>query len=380
MGTSVFSFLMSLIWCSVFLLLSVAWHKTMMLKHGTGFALIAISVGIVRLVLPLDLPLSIVVRSSSIMPAIQRFFNVTVFTVLGFQADRFNILISVWILGSIVYLICIAADVLKCKEFLKHTQKQQNAQADKIMSEIVSASKPAKKYQIWMSDEIKTPMLAGYFSPTILLPPLKLPDMELRYIILHEWNHYLHKHLWVKLLFSVFCAILWWNPLVYMAKADLDYILEVNCDQNVVRSFSENRRSEYVKAMVNTMKQLTDSAIHRPKATVGFIGMVSNKIVRRCELILSPPKLLGKWAKSALCFIITGLMVLSYSFILQPFIPPQIDDNSISVNTQNSFLYQTGKETYTVIIDGQYQDTINSSELNVEPYASLTIINKGEQK
>ena len=73
-------------------------------------------------------------------------------------------------------------------------------------------------------------------------------------------------------------------------------------------------------------------------------------------------------------------MVLSYSFILQPFIPPQIDDNSISVNTQNSFLYQTGKETYTVIIDGQYQDTINSSELNVEPYASLTIINKGEQK
>lgn len=73
MGTSVFSFLMSLIWCSVFLLLSVAWHKIMVLKHGTGFALIAISAGIIRLILPLDLPLSVIIRSESIMPTAQRF-------------------------------------------------------------------------------------------------------------------------------------------------------------------------------------------------------------------------------------------------------------------------------------------------------------------
>lgn len=383
MGTSVFSFLMSLIWCSVFLLLSVAWHKIMVLKHGTGFALIAISAGIIRLILPLDLPLSVIIRSESIMPTAQRFFDVTAFTAFGLQVDRFHVLIGSWMLGSTIYLICIVSDVLKSKRFLKHMQKHQNAQADRIMSEIVSVSKPGKKYQIWVSDEIKTPMLAGYITPVILLPQLHLPDEELRYVLLHEWSHYLHKHLWVKLLFNVFCAILWWNPLVYMAKADLDYILEVNCDRYVVQSFGENGRGEYVKAMVDTMKQLTDSAIHSPKATVGFVGMVSNKAVQRCELILSPPKLLGKWVKSALSLVIVAVIVLSYSFIFQTaYAPPAETQNQdvyfVGIDSQNSFLTRQKNDTYDVYFNGQYLETIDQKEASQPPYSNLPITNEEE--
>lgn len=383
MGASVFSFLMSLIWCSVFLLLSVVWHKTMMLKHGTGFALIVISVGIFRLLLPLDLPVSIIIRSSSIMPDIQRFFDSTAFTIFGIQIDRFHILIGVCVTGSCIYLVCLAADLVKSKRFLKHIQAQQDVQADKIMREIVATTKPDKKYHVLVSDKIKTPMLAGYFTPIILLPPLHLPDEELRYVLLHEWYHYLRKHLWVKLLFSVFCAVLWWNPLVYMAKYDLDYILEVNCDHHVVRSFGESRRSEYVKAMVNTIKQLTDSAIYRSEATVGFIGMVSNKIVQRCELILAPPKQLGKWAKSALFIAIAGLTVLSYSFIFQTAYDPPTNDSggniySLEIDPQNSFLTKNKDGTYNVYLNGHLFEIIPPEEVIQLPYSNLPIINKEE--
>lgn len=382
MGTSVFSFLMSLIWCSIFILLSVIWHKTMMLKHGTGFALIAISVGIARLVLPLDLPLSLVIRSSLIMPAIQQFFDVPVFSVSGFQIDRFHVLLGIWGIGSVIYLVYIAAELFRNKNFLDQIPKQQNIQANKIMDEIVATSRPRKKYQVWVSDEIKTPMLAGYFTPVILLPPLHLTDEKLRYVLLHEWSHHLHKHLWVKLLFNTFCAILWWNPLVYMAKSDLDYILEVNCDRNVVQTFGENRRSEYVEAMVDTMKQLTDSAIHRPKATVSFIGMVSNKVVQRCELILSPPKLLGRWAKSGLSLVITTVIVLSYSFIFQTAYAPPTDIydqgvHSVEINPQDSFLTKNDDGTYNVYLYGCFLERIDQKEVLQPPYSNLSVNKEG---
>lgn len=383
MGTSVFSFLMSLIWCSVFLLLSVAWHKTMMLKHGTGFALIAISVGIARLVLPLDLPLSLVIRSSSIMPAIQRFFDIPVFSVFRFQIGRFHVLIGVWAIGSLIYLIFIAGDLLKCKRFLGRIQKRSETQADRIMDEIVATSKPGQKYQVWVSDDINTPMLTGYFVPVILLPPLHLPDNELKFVLLHEWNHYLHRHMWVKLLFNLFCAILWWNPLVYIAKSDLDYVLEVNCDRSVVQSFGKSQRAEYVESMVNIMKQLTDSTVRRSQATVGFVGMVSNKIVQRCELILTPPKPLGRQAKSILFFAITVIVVLSYSFIFQTaYAPPTEIQNQdvylVGIDSQNSFLTRHKNGTYDVYFNGQYLETIDQKEASQPPYSNLPITNEEE--
>lgn len=145
----------------------------------------------------------------------------------GYSISRFDVLIFIWALGSAIYISGIIIEILKLKQGIKQISVEDNPQVQRILDSIVSDSKPKQKYHVIISKDIKSPMLVGYFKPTILMPSLSLSDDDMRYVLLHEWNHFMHKHLWTKLLLNALCAFLWWNPLVYLIKEDLDYILEI---------------------------------------------------------------------------------------------------------------------------------------------------------
>ena len=381
MGASVFSFLMSLIWCSAFILVGIAWRKVMTLKHGTGFTLIVIAIGILRLFLPLDLPASVVIQSSSVMPGIQRFFDVQAFKVCSIPITRFNVLVAVWAAGTAIYLIFLTLSLVWQHYKISNMHSEECTQAQKILAQIILASRPKQSYSLIVSKEAATPMLAGYFHPVVLLPHLELSNEEMEYVLLHEWNHFIHGHLWIKLIFNIFCAILWWNPLVYLAKGDLDYILEVNCDRYVVRNFDDAQRTHYVQATTNVLKQLVNTAAQKSVASVGFVSTVPGMIIQRCELILFPPKNLGRIARSSLILFIIFLTILSYSFIFQTaYTPSQEDllsspcssfDSSISPN--NSYLALNNDGSFTLYVNGAPLDILKKSEISTLPYSELPI-------
>lgn len=385
MGASIFSFLMSLFWCSIFILVGIMWRKVMTLKHGTGFTLIVIAIGILRLFLPLDLPVSVIIRSTSVMPEIQRFFDNPAFSVCEIPITPFNVIIIVWVTGSAIYLILLALSLV-CQSYrIKAMHSEECSQARKILDQIVLTSRPKQSYSLVVSKQVATPMMAGYFHPTVLLPPLELSDEEMEYVLLHEWNHFVHGHLWIKLLFNIFCAILWWNPLVYLAKGDLDYILEVNCDRYVVRNFDDAQRTHYVEATTNILKQLVHAATQNSMASVGFVSTVPGMIIQRCELILFPPKKLGRIARSSLLIFIIFLTILSYAFIFQTAYTPSqeelqnitcgsLDSNiSLNISPKNSYLVLNSDETYTLYVNGDPFDILEKSEISALPFSELPI-------
>lgn len=382
MGTSVFTLLMSLIWCSVFILLSVLWRKTMSLKHGVSFALAAISIGIFRMIFPVEFPLTVVIQSDSIMPFFQHFFGKEVILGTNFSISRFDMLKDVWITGSVVYLACIVGAIVRQWRWTSKIRiVSDDTQVQKIMNAIVLSSRPKQRYQIIVCDEVSAPMMMGYFTPTILLPVLTLSDDKLRYVLLHEWNHFIHKHLWIKLLFNVFCALLWWNPLVYFAKADLDYILEVNCDQDVVCGLNDAERAKYVESTSDVMKQLVLRNGRQSMAAVGFVAAKQEKIVKRCKLILFPPKAISPLTKGVIILMLSGILALSYTFVFQPITQPPQDDSDtpvVSINSGNSYLKPNPDGTYTLFYGKQGVDTIDESKLNTFPYSSLPIIEEGK--
>ena len=377
MGASVFSFLMSLFWCSIFLVIAVIWNKTMMLKHGTGYALFAIAIGIGRLILPLDLPISVIIRSTSVMPAAQRYLEVPAFDIENTTVTRFNILLVVWMIGSIIYLLCIAASLLRQRHWISKMKLKPAPNAEEILKKIVSESKPGKEFYIFEADEIESPILTGYFTPIILFPTITLSAQDTKYVLLHEWNHFLHKHLWIKLLFNIFCALLWWNPLVYMAKSNLDYILEVNCDSYVIRGLNQDQRTEYVSALAEVIRQLKNLTVQKPKGTIGFVGIVSSKIVQRCKLILFPPKQFKRVSKYFVASVLIGLSIFSYAFIFQSLIPPPVEESAkkitVDIDPENSYLVANDNGTFTLYLYNTASDIISKGNVKKTPYASLKI-------
>ena len=235
MDASIYSFLIALAWCNVFVLFGIMLlHKTdFVLKYGVNFILLIMSVGILRLFIPFESRFSIVIASNTIMPSLQRFLRAELFQINNIRIDRVEILIWIWVLGSFLYLLSIALRITKLKRAVRRIPPEDNRQAVRVMNTIICSTKTRRQCHIIVSEDVTTPMLVGYFKPTILLPRLSLSDEELRYVLLHEWGHFKHKHLWTKLLFNILCALLWWNPLAYMMKANMDNILEISYDRLV---------------------------------------------------------------------------------------------------------------------------------------------------
>lgn len=384
MDTSIFSFIMSLVWCSIFILFSTILRrkKGFVLKYGVNFILLIMIVGIVRLFLPIEPQFSVVIVSNSVMPLCQQFLKTEVFQILGFSANRFDVFISIWVIGSSVYLAAIIIGIAKITLRTNKLVSADNSQAQRIMHTLVLDSRSAQKYRIIVSESVDTPMLVGLFTPTILLPSISLSDEEMRCVLLHEWNHFLHKHLWIKLFFNLLCALLWWNPLVYLVKNDLDYIQEVACDRLVVNGVEDAERVKYVEATMNVMKQLVASKPHLAVSSIGFIATNPEKIVQRCELVLFPPQRFSRRVQSTLGAALLVLVVLSYVFIVQPITPPPLVTNEeyINISPENSYLSPNGDGTYVLFVDGQSFDTINTSQINSLPYSSLPIKTKEENK
>lgn len=381
MDTSIFSFIMSLIWCSIFLLFAaILRRKTdFVLKYGVSFILLILIIGIARLLLPFEPHFAIVIHATSIMPALQRFLTDSIFQIRDISISLFDIFMSIWAIGSLVYLSSIFIGISKAARRIRNLSSSYDPQVQRIMDAIILDSKPKQKYRIIISDDIASPMLVGFFAPTVLLPPMSLSDEEMRFVLLHEWNHFLHKHLWIKLLFNVLCALMWWNPLMYMIKSDLDYILEVSCDRLVVKSFEDDERLGYVESTLEVMKQLINSKPHPSLYSIGFVSTADpEKIVQRSELILFPPQKISKRIQKTLAATILGLMVASYLFIVQPTAPPPKSTNEeyISISPENSYLCPNEDGTYKLFVDGKYVDTFNPNELESKPYSSLPIKNK----
>ncbi len=376
MGVSVFTFLMSLLWCNVFILLGVLCRRTLALKHGVNLILAMIAAGIVRLLVPIELPTVIVVRSEEIMPFFQRFFSAQAFEMHEHSVNWLDIILAIWIVGSVIHLLLIAWTLFQQSLKIRRMRTEDHPRVSKLAEELGRDFKMTSKCRVVVSPDVKTPMLVGYFSPIILLPPLALTDDDMRYVLLHEWNHFIHRHLWIKLLFSTFCALLWWNPLVYMAESDLDYLLEVSCDRASVRSLNAEERIKYVEATSNVMKQLV-TLVTRSTLFVGFITAAPDRIVQRCELILFPPKKISKTIKILTIASLIILIILSYAFVFQTLYRPPEDDSpkvtDVSIVPEHSYLKEKADGSFLLYINGEPRDSLSREDINYPPFSDLPI-------
>ena len=98
---------------------------------------------------------------------------------------------------------------------------------------------------------VQSPMLVGFFRPTILLPSEHLPDSDARYILAHELTHFRRRDLWKKFLMNMIQCIHWFNPVVYLLSRDFAYWLETSCDEEVVSSLDYAQRKEYGYLLIN---------------------------------------------------------------------------------------------------------------------------------
>ena len=214
----------------------------------------------------------------------------------------------VWVVGAALFLVrygvCYAVSCAR----IRRTSREACGRIREIFLSKCSEMNIRKIPLIVVSEAVDSPMLYGFFRPTVVMPCIDLEDEAAEFVIAHELTHYKRGDLYVKLASMVGNAIHWFDPAAYIASRMLSSEMELSCDEKVLRSFGDEERVSYGRVMLDIVKNCKKEAL---SLSTGFNPAV-NAIKERLSNILDSKKK-GKGI-SVICLTLV-ICILSGSFL-----------------------------------------------------------------
>lgn len=231
------------------------------------------------------------------------------------------IILGVWIAGIVILGI---RSLVKHKSFKKYLLANGDYSTDEERTLFIGVAKEVLKtdrnVSLRKTDAIDRTVVIGLIHQTVLVPDRTYSDDELRIMFRHECMHIKNKDLWIKLLVQIYCCFFWWNPFAYLLKKDLDLTLEMKCDLNTTKAFSDKEKLLYVE----TLKNQSVSQKQKKTPFVVSAELVDGKkkdklLVRIKKLFAVPPKKANQIAINTITAIVLLLVFASsFIFIWQP--------------------------------------------------------------
>ncbi len=143
-----------------------------------------------------------------------------------------------------------------------------------------------RRPMLLVSDEIASPLAAGFFRPMVVLPERLLQQIdepELDYVLLHELAHVARRDDWTNLLARVATALFAFHPVALWILKRIEREREIACDDWVVAKTGSARR---YAATLARLFEVCRTRRHELLAT----GMArrSSHLGERIEMLLKP--------------------------------------------------------------------------------------------
>ena len=340
MGISSFSFLSALLWCCGFTLFGWFMRRRRFLKQTGPQVLLSFHLlGAVRLVLPVEFSITTVV-SVNIAPYPLVMDNREVAVVLP-------VLLAVWICGSTIALTRFFLRYAKLHRRL--SSYRSTAKGTHLLNQVAGKKVEAR---VVLSPISTVPYVFGLKNPIIVLPQSVYPIAELRDVILHEYYHIRCGHLWIKYALSLLICIYWWFPVLYLLRHETDALLELLCDDLVLKNKSSLQALHYGELLLQSppsSPRLNDSlqtkftsdrtTVHRLERILDF-AYGHNQVKKHLETVIMLLMILA--------------MLFSYAFLLQSrFDPLESNYTAYAFDQEESYLILTPTGTYILVMKEQ---------------------------
>ena len=110
------------------------------------------------------------------------------------------------------------------------------------------------RVELYHNTLIASPIMIGFFRPSIILPVGELKDKELFYIFMHELHHYKQRDMFYKWLVQIVICIHWFNPFVYLLEKEVNKVCELSCDEAVISGLDDKAKREYGDTLIYFLK------------------------------------------------------------------------------------------------------------------------------
>lgn len=169
------------------------------------------------------------------------------------QIRLFDLIAYIWGTGVLIFSLVVMISYFR---FLCRKNKNAVKISDnKMFSEVKKELKIKRRIRLKASSDIGSPMLVGILFPTVYIPCLEIPDNNMRMVLLHELTHYKRKDLLVKWFAILVNAVHWFNPLCYLACANLSEACEISCDMAVTKNMSEDEQKLYMQTILDLVEE-----------------------------------------------------------------------------------------------------------------------------
>lgn len=194
-------------------------------------------------------------------------------------------LLWVWLAGAAASLGLTAVRTVRAARQWASEETSSQGALRELLEDCMRELGIAIHVRLIVSPRITTPAILGWFRPRVLLPASLARSMsrtELRAVFLHELGHCRACDIPLNWLFSVVCAVHWFNPLAHLAFARWHRFKEEAADETALRLMGESSARLYGDALLRTLRQGHDDRI--PFGAMG-VGDSMQALKRRIQLI-----------------------------------------------------------------------------------------------
>ncbi|PXV90229.1 bla regulator protein BlaR1 [Lachnotalea glycerini] len=245
-------------------------------------------------------------------------------------------LLGIWAVGIFITFILIIKSYLLLHQLKKSSLPLQNREVWKLYTQCLREMNVKKEIPIYSTAFLKSPIIVGLFKPSIYLPIHLISDYnitEMRYMLLHELQHYRYKDALANHLMNLAGVIYWFNPFVWYALKEMRNDREVACDTSVLEMISENEYEAYGNTLIDFAEKV--SLLPFPFAS-GIGGNLKQMKQRILNIASYETPSFRKKLKGIASFSLIALLLISLTPVL-----------SIYACTENHYQWETKNETIT---------------------------------
>ena len=234
------------------------------------------------------------------------------------------ILLGIWIVGMLAMMILVIKSSLRLRTIKRSALPLQNAEVRRLYNRCLNEMKITRNIPIYSTAFLKSPIIVGFLKPCIYLPIHLISDYhesDMRYMLLHELQHYRHKDAIANYLMNFSGVLYWFNPVVWFALREMRNDREVACDTSVLKMLDENDYENYGNTLINFVEKVSISPFPFAASLSGNMKQMKRRIINIASYE-KPPFI--KRLKGLTAFMLTAVLLLG----LAPFISTYAADGS----------------------------------------------------
>lgn len=360
MSITFFSVIMSVLFSTKFIIvIHLMRNRPFFLQtFGIHTIIFLYALCIIRMVFIIELPFTQPVKVEFIYNELYQSATSIQFPLSGRELDILDLALIIWVFGAFIQISRFLYESFRVSKKLRNNLSKKMLLADHVLLRVEEESKRTPKVNIIVYGSIGIPVGIGLIHKTICLPDKNYSEQELYYILKHEYAHFCNRDLEIKFLVRLFCCLFWWNPAVYLLKADLSRMLEIKCDNTATENFSKENKLQYLSVIVQSIvesRKLQNTMIS-DSGTYLFSQEFRGEIIERFELVSKPIQKKANICQVVFVALTIFALTLSYAFVFQSAFSPPVEEVYTDVSVREIspaewYILKHSDEDYSMVLE-----------------------------